>query len=246
MSCSWWILPPGKILCLRRVAHAGRRRLQGLCRNVGGRSLVRVGNGRFLRQLGDCLGVLLLWVAQVAGEKLLVASLVLRLLVLVLVLVWELVLLLLLLLLLMGPGFKDLLGVLLMLQVSRDLTVRLYVSPVLAVSSVLSGVKRRLCVRSGNRTDSGRLNVLCMLQVQGLVRILNYVRLVEISYTLQGGWLSRRALVLPVELLLLVKRDLGDAGADGWGVRRREAHALGVPAGQAWNSPELAAVLRRR
>ena len=159
MSCSWWILPPGKILCLRRVAHAGRRRLQGLCRNVGGRSLVRVGNGRFLRKLGDCLGVLLLRVAQVAGEKLLVASLVLRLLVLVLVLVlvWELVLLL---LLLMGPGFKDLLGVLLMLQVSRDLTVRLYVSPVLAVSSVLCGVRRRLCVGRRDRTDSGMLNVL--------------------------------------------------------------------------------------
>lgn len=79
-----------------------------------------------------------------------------------------------------------------------------------------------------------------------MVRILNYVRLVEISYTLQGGWLGRGALVLPVELLLLVERDLGDAGADGWGVRRREAHALGVPAGQAWNAPELAAALCRR
>ncbi len=105
---------------------------------------------------------MLLRVAQVAGEELLVASLVLRLLVLMLVLVWVLVLLLLLLLLLlMGPGFKDLLGVLLVLQVSRDLTVRLYVSPVLAVcSSVLGRVRRRLCVRRGNRTDSGMLNVL--------------------------------------------------------------------------------------
>ena len=63
-----------------------------------------------------------------------------------------------------------------------------------------------------------------------MVRILNYIWLAEISYTLQRGWLCRRTLVLPVELLLLVQRNLGDAGANGRRVRRREAHALGIPA----------------
>lgn len=64
-----------------------------------------------------------------------------------------------------------------------------------------------------------------------MVRILDNVRLTEISYTLQRGWLRLRTLVLPVELLLLlIERDLGDAGSDGWWVRRRKAHTLGVPA----------------
>lgn len=67
--------------------------------------------------------------------------------------------------------------------------------------------------------------------MQVLVRILDDVRLTEISYTLQRGRLCLRTLVLPVELLLLlVERDLGDAGSNGWWVRRRKAHTLRVPA----------------
>jgi hypothetical protein len=47
---------------------------------------------------------------------------------------------------------------------------------------------------------------------------------------LQRGRLGRGGLVLPLELLLLVERDLGDAGANGRGIWRRKAHALRVPA----------------
>lgn len=43
-----------------------------------------------------------------------------------------------------------------------------------------------------------------MLQVQMPVRILNYVRVVEVSYTLQGGRLGWRGLVLPLKRMLLI------------------------------------------
>ncbi len=140
LSCGRWVLPSGKILCLSWVAYRGRRRLRRRDRrNIRSRTLIRVGHGRFMRQLRDRLGVLLLRVGKVAGKKLLVTSLVLPLL----VLGWELVLLL-LLLLLMRPSLKHLLAVLRMLQVGRDLAVRLDVASVLAVSSILTRVGRRL------------------------------------------------------------------------------------------------------
>jgi hypothetical protein len=183
-----------------------------------------------MRQLGHGLGVLLLRVGKMSREGLLVAALILRLL----LLVHELVLLrrrLLLLLLLVRAGFNAWLAVLQMLQLWGRLAVRLDVSSVLAVSRILSRVWRWLGVRGGNRPDGGMLGgVLWVLRVQGLVRILNYIWFAEISYTLQRGWLCRRALVLPVKLLRLVQRNLGDAGADGRRVRRRKADALGVPA----------------
>jgi hypothetical protein len=188
-----------------------------------------------MRQLRHCFGVLLLVrVGKMARESLLVAALVLclllRLLLLLLLLVRELVLLL---MLLAGAGVEDGLAVLLMLQFGRNLTLGRDVASVLAVSDILSRVGRRFRVRRRDRPDGGVLDVLLILRVQVLVRILNHVRVAEISYTLQGGRLCWRALVLPVELLLLVERDLGDAGADGRRVRRREAHALGIPAGWA-------------
>lgn len=60
------------------VRHSGRR-LRGL--HVGSRSLVRVRNRRLMRQLRDCLGVLLLVrTGEVASIYLLVSTLVLQLL----------------------------------------------------------------------------------------------------------------------------------------------------------------------
>lgn len=100
-----------------------------------------------MRQLGDSLWVLLLRVGKMTRKGLLVLSL--------LVLVGELVLLW---LLLVGAGFK--LAVLLMLQFRGNLTVRLDVASVLVVSSILSGVRRRLCVRGRHRADGGVLEVL--------------------------------------------------------------------------------------
>lgn len=84
------------------------------------------------------------------------------------------------------------------------------------------------------------LCVLGVLQGQLLVRSVNHVRFAEVSYALQRRWLSWRALVPPVVLLVVVERnlgELGDAGADV-GIRRHKAHALRVPA--SW--PTAAAV----
>jgi hypothetical protein len=100
-----------------------------------------------MRQLGDSLRVLLLRVGKMSRERLLVLSL--------LVLVGELVLLR---LLRVGPGFK--LAVLLMLQFRGNLAVRLDVASVLVVSSILSGVRRRLYVRGRHGADGGMLKVL--------------------------------------------------------------------------------------
>jgi len=156
-----WVLAPGMILCRGRVVY-GRRRLllqrRGRLRgDIGGRALVRVGDGRLMRQLGDGLGVLGLRAGQV--ELLLAGSLVLLLV--LLVLVGELGVLL-----LVGAGVKDGLGVLLLLllllvlvlQIGGNLALRRDVPAVLAVSGVLSRVgRRRLLVRGGDRADGGVL-----------------------------------------------------------------------------------------
>jgi hypothetical protein len=190
---------------------------------------------------------LLLRVPKVLRESGLVATLILPL-------QWgcELVLLLLLLLLLrlrrrlllMGVGFKDCLAVLLVLQIRWSLDVYLSVSLVLAVSNILRRVWR--CVsRRGNLPDTEMMGILGVLRVQLLVRSVNSVRVAEVSYTLQRGWLSWRALVLPVVLLLLVERNLGkmgDAGANVWRVRLHNAHTLGAPTG--WTSTAIWGLLR--